>query len=172
MKHYELADIDPHVCGLVAVLQQAGYKTLASCQGHAIGGHTPYVYFQCSLEQAQALDRMVSQCRVLCFRWEVTAHFGLAGLTWLLRSPTWEKASQCGHLGLLPVLWGRAGHQRLAEDLYQLAQLIAKEPVAPPHITTWQHWLTVVYDVFRMGGGRFRFELGLFVGVLLGLMMA
>ncbi|MGL6052713.1 MAG: hypothetical protein ACRC16_22505 [Aeromonas salmonicida] len=171
-KHNELADIDPHVLGLVASLQQAGYHTLASCQGHAIGGHTPYVYFQCPQEQAQALDLMVTQCRTLHSRWEVTAHFGVAGLTWLLRSPTWEAASRCGRLGLLPALWRRAGHQHLAEDLHQLAQLIAQAPSTPPRVTTWQHMVTVIRDMFRMGIGRFRFEIGMLVGILLGLMMA
>jgi hypothetical protein len=171
-KHHDLAGIDLLVRGLVASLQQAGYHTLASCQGHAIGGHTPYVYFQCPQEQAQALDGMVTQCRTLHSRWEVTAHFGVAGLTWLLRSPTWEAASRCGRLGLLPALWRRAGHQHLAEDLHQLAQLIAGAPLSPPRITTGQHLMTVIQDVIRMGVGRFRLEIGILLGILLGLIMS
>lgn len=34
--HHDLAGIDLLVRGLVASLRQAGYLTLASCQGHAI----------------------------------------------------------------------------------------------------------------------------------------
>lgn len=169
-KHDELIDIDPHIRGLVVALQQAGCQTLASCQGHAIGGHTPYVYFQCSLEKAQELDRMITHCRTLSFRWEVTAHFGAAGLTWLLRSPTWENTSRCGSLGLQPALWRRAGHQRLVGELHQLAQLIANEPISPPNITVWRHMVTIIQDVLR-GFGGFRLEIGMLVGIVLGLMI-
>lgn len=165
-------NIDPHVSGLVAALRQVGCQTLASCQGHAIGGHTPYVYFQCPIELAQTIDKMVTQCRTLSFRWEVTAHFGISGLTWLLHSPTWENASRCGRLGLLPALWRRAGHQSLAEDLYLLAQMIVRAPLPPPHITTWQHLVTIIQDVARMGIARFRLEIGFLLGILLGLMIS
>lgn len=164
-------DIDRDILPLVTSLQRAGFKTLASCHGHAIGRHTPYVYFQCSIEAAQDLDMTISQCSGLHRRWEVTGHFGEAGLTWLLRSPDWESALQGSRAGILSPLLTQNGRQELADDLYQLAQLVAGDisVTSSPPITTMQHFWAVAIDALRAMRWHFRFGLGCLVGIGLSL---
>ncbi|HDX8426067.1 TPA: hypothetical protein RQN23_000743 [Aeromonas veronii] len=165
-------EIDHDIRDLVVALKEAGCVTLASCQGHAIGWHTPYVYFQCTYEQAQALDKKIANCRLLGSRWELSAHCGEAGLTWLLRSPTWE-ASLCGgkRLGLLPALWRHKGHQSLANDLNLLASIVAGISIPAPKVTRLRHVAAIALDTVRMTYWKFRFELGLLVGILIGVVM-
>lgn len=164
--------IDHDIRDLVVALQGSGCVTLASCQGHAIGWHTPYVYFQCAYEQAQAIDRKIANCRLLQSRWELSAHYGEAGLTWLLRSPTWEASLRGGNrLGLLPTLWRHKGRQTLANDLNLLASIIAGIAIPVPEITIFRHITAIALDVARMTYWKFRFELGLLIGILIGVMM-
>lgn len=164
----ELVDIDPHVRCLVAALQKAGCQTLASCQGHAVGGHAPYVYFKCSIEKARELDNVITQSNSLHFRWEMTAHFGVSGLTWLLRSPNMESFKWSSFVGLQPTIWRRSGSQQVVEELHQIARLISKENMTPPCITKWQHFQTVTLDLIRTFFCGFRFELGICIGIMLG----
>ena len=164
--------IDHDIRDLVVALQQSGCITLASCQGHAVGGHTPYVYFQCTYEQAQVLDRKIANCKQLQSRWELSAHCGETGLTWLLRSPTWETWLRGGkRLGVLPALWRHKGHQTLVNDLNLLASIIAGIAIPVPKISRSSHIAGIALDVIRMTYWKFRFELGLLIGILIGVMM-
>lgn len=75
----DLLIVEPKVRTLVEALNFDGCTTVASCQGHASGGRTPYVLFRSEVPFASALERMVFDLNVkrleLRFFWEIQGIF-------------------------------------------------------------------------------------------------
>ena len=75
------ARIDPGVEALVARMNGTGViKTIASCQGHPVGGKDPYVYFFADVRLAAALERRLREAATrgdpaLNFTWLLDGRF-------------------------------------------------------------------------------------------------
>ncbi len=102
--------IEPKIRPIVDLMNRSGViQTVASCQGHGFRGRAPFVYFNTTVECAQAFERYL---RTICwgdtagmsFDWIVSGRFnGEFDLTFLLHSPELDKlANQSASWGL----WG------------------------------------------------------------------
>lgn len=75
------SEIDPRVKPLVDRMNGTGaIKTVASCQGHPVGGNAPYVYFRTEVPVAAAIERRLREIAlrrdpVLHFMWLVEGNF-------------------------------------------------------------------------------------------------
>lgn len=94
--------IEPRIKPLVDLMNNTGLiRTVACCEGHGFRSRAPYVYFNSTVEYAQAFERYL---RALCwgpdsglnYDWIITGRFnGECELTFLLHSPALDQLARC-----------------------------------------------------------------------------
>lgn len=74
--------IDPEIKGLVAFMNQMGFRTYASCQGHGIPVHRvkPYIAFRADIDKVKQLEKILridseSPSPVLNWGWSIKGSF-------------------------------------------------------------------------------------------------
>ena len=120
--------IDHAIRQLIERMNATGViRTIASCQGHAMGGKEPYVYFRASVEIASAIECRLRNAAAyddpsLHFMWMVEGMFDQNyDLAFVLYSPEQSRRSK-SILNLYPI--GYRNRKRLDADLLTLAWMV------------------------------------------------
>jgi len=125
-RRYE--EIDPAIKALVDRMNGTGaIRTIASCQGHPIGGYDPYVYFFTEIPVAAAIERHLREIAIrddpkLHFMWVLEGNFNESyELVFRLYSP--KQLDRANSLLNLTPEWF-LNRKWLDEDLLSLALVI------------------------------------------------
>lgn len=120
-------EIDPLILPLVDLMNKTGViTTIASCQGHALSGKEPYVYFQASERVAASMERAVRTAyatgtSALNTAWHIEGFFNERfELAYRLRASYYEEKANAV-LGGIAALW--FGRSRLDHDFAELGRL-------------------------------------------------